>query len=56
MQVLLRNCTDPSTKQQLIHSYDMLTNPSKMGERFHFFSMLSPLQADNNCQIVMALL
>ncbi|XP_063352357.1 protein arginine methyltransferase NDUFAF7, mitochondrial isoform X2 [Pelmatolapia mariae] len=42
MQVLLRNCSDPSTRKQLISSYNMLTNPAKMGERFHFFSLLHP--------------
>ncbi|RVE56159.1 hypothetical protein OJAV_G00233650 [Oryzias javanicus] len=42
MQVLLRNCSDPSTRKQLISSYDMLTSPTKMGERFHFFSLLHP--------------
>uniref|UniRef100_A0A3B4EU07 Protein arginine methyltransferase NDUFAF7 n=1 Tax=Pundamilia nyererei TaxID=303518 RepID=A0A3B4EU07_9CICH len=42
MQILLRNCRDPSTRKQLISSYNMLTNPAKMGERFHFFSLLHP--------------
>ncbi|KAM4528675.1 protein arginine methyltransferase NDUFAF7, mitochondrial isoform 2-T2 [Fundulus diaphanus] len=42
MQVLLRSCSDPSTRQQLLGSYDLLTNPSRMGERFHFFSLLHP--------------
>ncbi|XP_060907464.1 protein arginine methyltransferase NDUFAF7, mitochondrial isoform X1 [Labrus mixtus] len=42
MQVLLRNCSDASTRKQLISSYDVLTNPAKMGERFHFFSLLHP--------------
>ncbi|KAK6297254.1 hypothetical protein J4Q44_G00318370 [Coregonus suidteri] len=41
LQVLLRNCADPSIKAQLIQSYDMLTNPQKMGERFQFFTMLN---------------
>lgn len=40
MQVLLRSCSDPSTRKQLISSYDVLTNPAKMGERFHFFGLL----------------
>ncbi|KAM9840402.1 protein arginine methyltransferase NDUFAF7, mitochondrial [Aulostomus maculatus] len=40
MQVLLRNCSDPSTRKQLVSSYDLLINPAKMGERFHFFSLL----------------
>ncbi|TDH00776.1 hypothetical protein EPR50_G00191800 [Perca flavescens] len=42
MQVLLRSCGDASTRQQLIASYDVLTNPAKMGERFHFFGLLHP--------------
>nr|XP_057938022.1 protein arginine methyltransferase NDUFAF7, mitochondrial [Doryrhamphus excisus]XP_057938103.1 protein arginine methyltransferase NDUFAF7, mitochondrial [Doryrhamphus excisus]XP_057938199.1 protein arginine methyltransferase NDUFAF7, mitochondrial [Doryrhamphus excisus] len=40
MQVLLRNCSDPSTRRQLISSYDVLTHPTKMGERFLFFGLL----------------
>lgn len=42
MQVLLRNCSDASTRKQLISSYDALTSPSRMGERFHFFGLLQP--------------
>uniref|UniRef100_A0A4W5MRJ0 Protein arginine methyltransferase NDUFAF7 n=1 Tax=Hucho hucho TaxID=62062 RepID=A0A4W5MRJ0_9TELE len=41
LQVLLRNCADPSIKAELIQGYDMLTNPQKMGERFQFFTMLN---------------
>uniref|UniRef100_A0A8C1FIP1 Protein arginine methyltransferase NDUFAF7 n=1 Tax=Cyprinus carpio carpio TaxID=630221 RepID=A0A8C1FIP1_CYPCA len=41
LQVLLRNCPDPSTRAQLVHSYDMLINPDKMGHRFQFFSVLN---------------
>uniref|UniRef100_A0A4W5R2Q4 Protein arginine methyltransferase NDUFAF7 n=1 Tax=Hucho hucho TaxID=62062 RepID=A0A4W5R2Q4_9TELE len=41
LQVLLRNCADPSTRAQLIQGCDMLTNPLKMGERFQFFTMLN---------------
>ncbi|KAM3861126.1 protein arginine methyltransferase NDUFAF7, mitochondrial [Diretmus argenteus] len=41
LQVLLRNCTDPSTREQLVRGYHMLTDPGKMGERFKFFSLLS---------------
>ncbi|XP_056620165.1 protein arginine methyltransferase NDUFAF7, mitochondrial isoform X1 [Triplophysa dalaica] len=40
MQVLLRSCHDKDTQAQLIHSYDFLTNPKKMGHRFQFFSVL----------------
>lgn len=41
LQVLLRNCADPSMRAQLVQGYDMLTNPKKMGERFQFFSLLN---------------
>lgn len=46
MQVLLRNCSDASTRKQLIGSYDWLTNPAEMGERFHFFGLLHPSRLD----------
>ncbi|XP_035416803.1 protein arginine methyltransferase NDUFAF7, mitochondrial isoform X2 [Cygnus atratus] len=40
MQVLLQNSHDSATREQLLHSYDMLMNPKKMGDRFHFFALL----------------
>uniref|UniRef100_UPI003AAD7C2F protein arginine methyltransferase NDUFAF7, mitochondrial isoform X2 n=1 Tax=Centroberyx gerrardi TaxID=166262 RepID=UPI003AAD7C2F len=40
LQVLLRNCSDPSSRQQLVQGFDLLTDPRKMGERFRFFSLL----------------
>ncbi|XP_068609834.1 protein arginine methyltransferase NDUFAF7, mitochondrial [Brachionichthys hirsutus] len=40
LQVLLRSCSDASTRKQLIGGYDMLTNRTKMGECFHFLSLL----------------
>lgn len=39
-QVLLDKAGDPSLQQQLLRGYDMLMNPQKMGERFHFFALL----------------
>lgn len=36
----MRSCHDKDTQAQLIHSYDLLTNPKKMGHRFQFFSVL----------------
>nr|XP_009932720.1 PREDICTED: NADH dehydrogenase [ubiquinone] complex I, assembly factor 7 [Opisthocomus hoazin] len=40
LQVLLQNSHDTATREQLLHSYDMLMNPQKMGDRFHFFALL----------------
>ncbi|XP_074060055.1 protein arginine methyltransferase NDUFAF7, mitochondrial isoform X3 [Macrotis lagotis] len=40
LKVLLDNSRDATTRQQLIHGYDMLMNPKKMGERFNFFALL----------------
>ncbi|XP_074142701.1 protein arginine methyltransferase NDUFAF7, mitochondrial [Sminthopsis crassicaudata] len=40
LKVLLDNSSDTATQQQLIHGYDMLMNPKKMGERFNFFALL----------------
>ncbi|EDM02800.1 similar to PRO1853 homolog, isoform CRA_a [Rattus norvegicus] len=40
LKVLLDKAGDPSLQQQLLRGYDMLMNPQKMGERFHFFALL----------------
>ncbi|XP_030051304.1 protein arginine methyltransferase NDUFAF7, mitochondrial isoform X2 [Microcaecilia unicolor] len=40
LKILVDNSKDPATCQQLLSSYDMLTNPGKMGLRFKFFAML----------------
>ncbi|XP_054053423.1 protein arginine methyltransferase NDUFAF7, mitochondrial isoform X2 [Rissa tridactyla] len=39
-RVLLQNSRDTATHEQLLHSYDMLMNPKKMGDRFNFFALL----------------
>uniref|UniRef100_A0A673T170 Protein arginine methyltransferase NDUFAF7 n=1 Tax=Suricata suricatta TaxID=37032 RepID=A0A673T170_SURSU len=39
LKVLLDKSDEPS-RQQLLQGYDMLMNPKKMGERFHFFALL----------------
>ncbi|NXF79418.1 NDUF7 methyltransferase, partial [Sclerurus mexicanus] len=40
LQVLLQNSRDTATREQLLHSYDMLMNPEKMGDCFNFFALL----------------
>ncbi|KFP23663.1 NADH dehydrogenase [ubiquinone] complex I, assembly factor 7, partial [Colius striatus] len=40
LQVLLQNSYDKATHEQLLHSYDMLMNPKKMGDCFNFFALL----------------
>nr|XP_033791795.1 protein arginine methyltransferase NDUFAF7, mitochondrial isoform X3 [Geotrypetes seraphini] len=40
LKVLMDNAKDPAICRQLLNSYDMLTNPGKMGSRFKFFAML----------------
>ncbi|XP_043840579.1 protein arginine methyltransferase NDUFAF7, mitochondrial isoform X2 [Dromiciops gliroides] len=52
LKVLLDNSSDTATRQQLIHGYDMLMNPKKMGERFHFFALLPHhrLSSENTCK------
>ncbi|XP_075993394.1 protein arginine methyltransferase NDUFAF7, mitochondrial [Genypterus blacodes] len=48
LQVLLRSCGDPATRQQLIQSADMLTSARHMGERFLFFSLLHCSRVDEH--------
>lgn len=43
----MANATDQQRKD-LISSYDMLTNPKNMGERFKFFAMLQKQTNDDN--------
>ncbi|NXY89182.1 NDUF7 methyltransferase, partial [Alcedo cyanopectus] len=40
LQVLLQNSHDAAIREQLLHSYDMLMNPEKMGDCFNFFALL----------------
>ncbi|XP_012868956.1 PREDICTED: NADH dehydrogenase [ubiquinone] complex I, assembly factor 7 isoform X2 [Dipodomys ordii] len=40
LKVLLDKADEPSVRQQLLHGYNMLMNPKKMGERFNFFALL----------------
>uniref|UniRef100_A0A8C2TST6 Protein arginine methyltransferase NDUFAF7 n=1 Tax=Coturnix japonica TaxID=93934 RepID=A0A8C2TST6_COTJA len=53
LQVLLQNSRDSATREQLLHSFDMLMNPKKMGDCFHFFALLPhhrvvrPAEKDN---------
>ncbi|KAM8847417.1 protein arginine methyltransferase NDUFAF7, mitochondrial isoform 2-T2 [Synchiropus picturatus] len=42
MQVLLRNCSDVATREQLINSYHVLMDPAQMGHRFQFLGLLHP--------------
>ncbi|POI26996.1 hypothetical protein CIB84_009254, partial [Bambusicola thoracicus] len=53
LQVLLQNSRDSATREQLLHSFDMLMSPKKMGDCFHFFALLPhhrvvhPTKTDN---------
>ncbi|XP_039604030.1 protein arginine methyltransferase NDUFAF7, mitochondrial isoform X1 [Polypterus senegalus] len=40
LQVLMRNSTDSDRQAELVHGFDMMMNPKKMGERFKFFALL----------------
>ena len=44
-QMLLEKAKQEQWKS-LITGYDMLTNPSKMGERFKFFALMNPSSGD----------
>lgn len=37
---------DEKTKRNLVTGYDMITNPTKMGDRFKFFAMLQKKDKD----------
>nr|XP_002709807.1 protein arginine methyltransferase NDUFAF7, mitochondrial isoform X1 [Oryctolagus cuniculus] len=40
LKILADKSHEPSVREQLLQGYDMLMNPKKMGERFHFFALL----------------
>ncbi|XP_040849021.1 protein arginine methyltransferase NDUFAF7, mitochondrial isoform X3 [Ochotona curzoniae] len=40
LKILLDKSHESSVKQHLLQGYDMLMNPKKMGDRFHFFALL----------------
>ncbi|XP_077443551.1 protein arginine methyltransferase NDUFAF7, mitochondrial isoform X2 [Stigmatopora argus] len=46
MEVLLRNCDDEATRDQLTSSYRTLTDGDQMGERFLFSALLHPARLE----------
>uniref|UniRef100_A0A8C5WB02 Protein arginine methyltransferase NDUFAF7 n=1 Tax=Leptobrachium leishanense TaxID=445787 RepID=A0A8C5WB02_9ANUR len=40
LKILLEQAKDPATQNDLKSGYDILMRPEKMGERFHFFSVV----------------